>query len=84
MNASISLGPREPYGYGNGLGDGPFLPSIQCKMGVKIYTKKIEKRVRILLPFAVLDGGEGWLSEKRSPSKRRRARRDGQSLSDRP
>lgn len=37
MNGSSSFGPREPYGYCTGLGAGPFLPSIQCRMGVKIY-----------------------------------------------
>lgn len=36
MKASSSLGPREPYGYGTGLGAGPCLPSIQWRIGVKI------------------------------------------------
>lgn len=41
MKGSSSLGPREPYGYGTGLGAGPFLPSIQCRMGVKIYVRTV-------------------------------------------
>ena len=36
MKSSRLSGPRDPYGYGSGLGASPFFPSIQWRIGVKI------------------------------------------------